>query len=305
MEDPNDKEEAEVAKLVAEKWKIYSDIGAISGEQVALVEFANQPLSEVVDEDALEAGRRSRIRAREESSGAPPACLAAGPAGNEPGTTARSSAWDESRNATAAGNGPPLRPPTAAEHKYVIALKSVMRGVHDDTMAWLKPRLGRDAQREDQDKLTKTQLSSELAAHVDGLVNAGAESRQAIRAPRDGASTRTTARRWGRSASTCADSSGRTCSTSRSGIRASSRRPARDYSDQIAEILDDPDTWGLRIEEIESLLVERGGVSESRAALIARDQTSEAECEHQRDASAQRRREFLRVVNVARRARAR
>lgn len=53
MEEPNDKEEAEVEKLTAEKWQIYQTIGAISGEQVALVEFANQPMAEVIDEDVL------------------------------------------------------------------------------------------------------------------------------------------------------------------------------------------------------------------------------------------------------------
>ncbi len=55
MEEPNDKEEAEVEKLEADTWKIYSDMGAISGEQVALVKFANKPIAEVIDEDALAA----------------------------------------------------------------------------------------------------------------------------------------------------------------------------------------------------------------------------------------------------------
>ena len=54
MEEPNDKEDAEVALLVAQKWQVYTTIGALSGEQVALVEFANKPMSEVVDEEALE-----------------------------------------------------------------------------------------------------------------------------------------------------------------------------------------------------------------------------------------------------------
>lgn len=53
MEDPNDKEEAEVEKLIAEKWQIYNTVGALSGEQIALLEFANKPINEVIDEDAL------------------------------------------------------------------------------------------------------------------------------------------------------------------------------------------------------------------------------------------------------------
>lgn len=53
MEDPNDKEEAEVQKLVAEKWKIYFDCGSLSGEQIALIEFAKKTMQDVIDEDAL------------------------------------------------------------------------------------------------------------------------------------------------------------------------------------------------------------------------------------------------------------
>lgn len=55
MEEPNDKETAEVEKLEAETFKIYFDMGSLSGEQVALVKFANKPMSEVIDEEALEA----------------------------------------------------------------------------------------------------------------------------------------------------------------------------------------------------------------------------------------------------------
>ena len=55
MEEPNDKETAEVDKLEAETYQIYTTIGALSGEQVALVKFANKPLDEVIDEDALTA----------------------------------------------------------------------------------------------------------------------------------------------------------------------------------------------------------------------------------------------------------
>jgi SPP1 gp7 family putative phage head morphogenesis protein len=46
------------------------------------------------------------------------------------------------------------------------------------------------------------------------------------------------------------------------------------YHQQIVEVLEDPDNFGLRVEELAKLLGERGEVSESRAELIARDQTS-------------------------------
>lgn len=47
----------------------------------------------------------------------------------------------------------------------------------------------------------------------------------------------------------------------------------RAYAAGVQEIFDDPDTHGLTVEELQARLLERGDVSESRAELIARDQT--------------------------------
>lgn len=47
-----------------------------------------------------------------------------------------------------------------------------------------------------------------------------------------------------------------------------------DYFAQVKAILLNPDNFGARPEEISKLLQERGGVLESRAELIARDQTT-------------------------------
>jgi SPP1 gp7 family putative phage head morphogenesis protein len=47
----------------------------------------------------------------------------------------------------------------------------------------------------------------------------------------------------------------------------------RDYAASVRKIVDDPSTFGLRVEEIKAKLLERGSVSASRAELIARDQT--------------------------------
>lgn len=46
-----------------------------------------------------------------------------------------------------------------------------------------------------------------------------------------------------------------------------------EYANQIRDILNDPENFGLRVEELKDMLLERGDVSESRAELIARDQT--------------------------------
>jgi SPP1 gp7 family putative phage head morphogenesis protein len=47
----------------------------------------------------------------------------------------------------------------------------------------------------------------------------------------------------------------------------------RAYAAQVREIFDDPDNLGKRVEDLRDLLRERAAVSESRAELIARDQT--------------------------------
>lgn len=47
----------------------------------------------------------------------------------------------------------------------------------------------------------------------------------------------------------------------------------RVYSDQVREVFSNPDNFGVRVEELQAQLLERGNVSESRAELIARDQT--------------------------------
>lgn len=47
----------------------------------------------------------------------------------------------------------------------------------------------------------------------------------------------------------------------------------RTYAGAVQEIVQDPSTFGLRVEEIKAKLQERADVSESRAELIARDQT--------------------------------
>lgn len=48
---------------------------------------------------------------------------------------------------------------------------------------------------------------------------------------------------------------------------------ARVYAQQVREVFDDPENAGLRVEDLADKLRERGDVSESRAELIARDQT--------------------------------
>lgn len=50
-------------------------------------------------------------------------------------------------------------------------------------------------------------------------------------------------------------------------------KAGRAYADDVRDIFEDPATFGQSVEEIAARLLDRGGVSESRARLIARDQT--------------------------------
>lgn len=48
---------------------------------------------------------------------------------------------------------------------------------------------------------------------------------------------------------------------------------ARAYASQVRDLVGDPDLFGVRVEDLADAIEERGNVSESRAELIARDQT--------------------------------
>lgn len=147
-----------------------------------------------------------------------------------------------------------------------------MRGFHRETMSWLLPKLGRVARKEDQ-RTSKTQLTSELSAHVDELVQKLAPKIVTPFAHLAGAVDANSRKAMGSLGLDVRGQLGPHLDQFREWNQSLIKSAARDYMSDIAGVLDDPDTWGLRIEEIQALLVERGNVSESRAKLIARDQT--------------------------------
>lgn len=59
----------------------------------------------------------------------------------------------------------------------------------------------------------------------------------------------------------------------RQDAQALIKKAKGDFIDDVKGVLNDPETVGLRVEELRDLLMDRGKVSESRAELIARDQT--------------------------------
>ncbi len=103
QEDPNDKEEAEVEKLEAETFKIYSDMGALSGEQITLIKFAGKAVGEVIDEEALEA----IIEADYELAKNPPPPVAVAPGMKPPAGAAPNGTPRGPQPPPGAGQAPP------------------------------------------------------------------------------------------------------------------------------------------------------------------------------------------------------
>ena len=78
LEEPNDKEDAEAELIQAQTWKIYSDMGAVSGEQVALIKLLDKPIEEVLDEDTLQAVVEADYELAKEPPPSPPVLPGAG-----------------------------------------------------------------------------------------------------------------------------------------------------------------------------------------------------------------------------------
>lgn len=138
-------------------------------------------------------------------------------------------------------------------------------------MQWLGPKLGRVAKQDQQ--MGKSELSSQLAAHVDGLVQQLAPKVVAPFAHLAGEIDKSNRKAMGTIGLDIRGQLGPHIDDFREWNQSLIKGAARDYLSDLQEVLDDPDTWGLRIEEIEALLAERGDVAASHAKLIARDQT--------------------------------
>lgn len=150
----------------------------------------------------------------------------------------------------------------AAEARYARALRAVLREVHKDLLRFLLTR---------SDASLPTDFGQEVTRLLDGIpVRVGTI--------------------FDRHARQISDANKR--SLRLVGIRAFSDaalEPAiavrraenidlvvnagRAYAESVREIFSDPEHIGLRVEELQAKLEARGDVSESRAELIARDQT--------------------------------
>lgn len=172
-----------------------------------------------------------------------------------------------------------MRQTRGAELRYVQGLTAIMRGIHKVFLDYFRPRLAQVAKGppqswgSDRQDTTRTQLDlGPIIVHV-------AKQIPAHVAPA-----------FGTMAKSVNASASKTMATlvgihpQETGI-AAHIAAARDenirlvenamrvYAQDVRDVFDDPDSFALRPEELEAKLVARGQVSESRAQLIARDQT--------------------------------
>jgi SPP1 gp7 family putative phage head morphogenesis protein len=164
-----------------------------------------------------------------------------------------------------------LRASPAAESRYVRDLRGVMKGVHAGVVAAMelpKPEVHTRTNRLDAVKVlppqTERRLFAYIAKHVGpafdrmgAAVDRSNEEGNALLGIRPGM---------------VPGANGVLAQAREDNIRLL-QRAAQKYVKDVEGVLRDPDNLGLRVEELADLLQERADVSESRAMLIARDQT--------------------------------
>lgn len=154
-----------------------------------------------------------------------------------------------------------------AEAGYVASLRRVARDVASETMAWVMPRL--------DGRLDAKATGGELEQHVLGIVLKTAE-RVGPSYDRMSGSVNAANKRGLRVVGVQALSDHRVApeiARRRAENVDLVVKAGRAYAESVRGIFDDPENDGLRVEELAAKLRERGDVSESRAELIARDQT--------------------------------
>lgn len=156
------------------------------------------------------------------------------------------------------------------EGRYVRALRGVMRDVTADAMRFLEPRLASVAKTDARFHALSPELDAlgvRVQAAIAGRVGPLFDRHAARVAAENGKAMRAIGIR---------------AHDLRIGGELAKRRDeniqlvekaGRAYASSVREIFDDPSVHGLTVDQLKAKLQERADVSESRAELIARDQT--------------------------------
>lgn len=169
-----------------------------------------------------------------------------------------------------------LRAPVGAEHRYTVAVRGILRGVREPALAWLEPRLDQLAQKWDgpADGSPGSPLANDFKTHVETLLQDVAPKVVQPFNALSAALVKNNGKAMKKLGLDVRGQLGPHLDDFREWSQSLIKNAGRDFAANVADVLDDPDTWGLRIEEIQALLRDRAGVSDSRAKTIARDQTS-------------------------------
>lgn len=167
-----------------------------------------------------------------------------------------------------------LRPSKRAEKRYVRDLRGILRAVHEGTVKALAPRARYDAAGDVLDL-----VSGKLHSYIRAGVGVAFDRMAAAVKKKHNARTPSHTLRGVHPDAALLPA----ISEARERNIALVEHAARDYAAQVRSVFSDPASWGVRVEDladelvkrdkIAAILEERASVSESRAELIARDQT--------------------------------
>lgn len=149
-----------------------------------------------------------------------------------------------------------------AEGRYVRALRTIVRDVHRELHAYVTTRADADLPHEFDVK-----LATVLAA-IPGKVGAAFDRHARELAAANKKAMRVIGIRPGLDLGLESEIAKRRDENIQLVVKA-----GRSYAEDVRKVFSAPENVGLRVEELKAQLQERGDVSESRAELIARDQT--------------------------------
>lgn len=149
-----------------------------------------------------------------------------------------------------------------AEGRYVRALRAIVRDAHQELEAFLLQRADANLPS------TFDMKMAEILAAIPGKVGPAFDRHARALAAANKKAMRVIGIRPGLDLGLEAEIAKRRDENVQLVVKA-----GRSYAEDVQKIFSDPANTGLRVEELKSQLRERADVSESRAELIARDQT--------------------------------